>query len=571
MQVPYQMVTLDELLLDDSKPVCFDTETCGFYGKIRLAQFYQEGDPYVQMVEWPDQFQLMILVGKYSCAMHNSHYDITTLQQQTSTRWVPKEFFDTFLAARIAIPYLEKYDLESLLTHVLGYDPYSKQGLDKKKLQKSRWDGVLLTNSQKLYAATDVYYMPALINKVNLVEGSTIYHLDLLTVRYCCDFQWNGLPVNHETLRKRFQANQAELEELDLPINVNSYVQVRKYLNTDTSDDLALAHMETHGSEAAGHVRRARKLLKQNNFLGKFETEDGRIYGKFKPSARSGRLTSNDQNLQQLPRELKNVFEAQPGRILMYADYSQLELRTIAAITACIAMCDLLKDGGDAHNYAAELIYGREFTKHERLLAKCYNFLLLYGGGINMLINTLVKMAGIVITDEQAYKDKSRWLKVWVEIAQWQKRGVRDWKAGRLGSTPLGRKYKAKMLTDQLNIQNQGAGAEVSKLALHYLMPKLKAYNENNGTDFMLCNFVHDSYTLEGPDEPEHYKPVAMILAESMQEGWLELSKCCQVKDIPMPVTVCVGANLDNLEEEKDLDYCLQLDGYHTWNSQKKA
>lgn len=560
MTVPYKVVSLDELDLDPKANTFFDTETCGFYGRVRLAQFYQKGQEYVQMVEWPSNLMLIQKLEQLSCVvMHNSHYDLTTLQERSQTKWIPKtDFEDTFLLARIAIPHLDKYDLESLLEYVIGNDPYAEQGLDKKKLQKSKWNSSILTKSQLLYAATDVYYMPQLFDTVALSLSDESYQLDKRTVINCLDFQWNGLPTDHDIIDFMFTENEKEMNRVNLPINVNSYKQVREFLDVMKTDDLSLAHMEARGNTDAANVRKVRKLSKQNSFLKKFDTDDGRIYGKFKPSARSGRMTSNDQNLQQLPRDLKRVFQAPEGRILIYADYSQLELRTIAAITACVAMCDIMKAGGDVHNYAAELIYGRDFSKDERILAKCYNFLLLYGGGIDMLRNTLVKMAGIQITGEQAFRDKKKWLRTWAEINVWQQKGVRDWKKGRLGSTPLGRQYKANMLTDQLNIENQGAGAEVAKYALDKLLKDIKVFNEEHDTDFMVCNFVHDSYTLEGPDIPELYEPVCEILASAMKYGWTKMCPHFNVKDLPMPVTVCAGPNLADLEDEKGYDYILE-------------
>ena len=105
----------------------------------------------------------------------------------------------------------------------------------------------------------------------------------------------------------------------------------------------------------------------------------------------------------------------------------------------------------------------------------------------------------------------------------------------------MGRKYAAKMMTDQLNIENQGAGAEVAKLALHYLdLPK----------EAKLCNFIHDSFIIDAPDDPAIYEPVAIQLAEVMQEAWFEMSKLFHIKDLPMPVDVKVGYNWGDIEDD---------------------
>tara|TARA_R110000851_G_scaffold14313_3_gene48476 strand:- start:127 stop:1842 length:1716 start_codon:yes stop_codon:yes gene_type:complete len=553
MKTPYAMYTLKEAhdLLDfGGTPVFADTETLGFYGKVRLLQLFQEGLDHVIMVEWPNVYEAMTMLGKFDTKWHNAHYDITTLQQQSGTRWVPERFDDTFLLARLAFPDKEKFSLDEALHYSLGYDPYVKQGLDKKVLQKTNWGAPKLTEEQLNYAATDVYYMPALWNSVHDKLEAPSYKLDMLTLRYCLDFQWNGMPVDDDRLVALHKANDEKIKSYAMPINVNSWQQVRPYIGEDESDGLALATQTLEGNERSKNVQTVRKLIKQQSFIKKFDTQSGRIFGKFLPSARSGRLTSKDQNLQQLPRALKSAFGVENGRVLIYADYAQLELRTICAITTCIAMMELFRKGEDLHGFTAEMIFGKDWTKAHRQLSKTYNFSFLYGGGINMLISILILTAGVLLNPRQANKDRARWRNLWKEIYAWQEKGISTWQKGYLGSTPLGRRYKAKMMTDQLNIENQGAGAEVAKLALHYYYPKLMAYNKEHDVDFMLCNFIHDSFITEGPNDPVHYKAIAKMKAEAMQKAWFEMSKLFAVKDLPMPVNVLVGTNWGDIEDD---------------------
>jgi len=549
MQVPYTIYkSINDVthLLDISEPLFADTETVGLYGKIRLLQLYQEHLDHVIMVEHPDPIWVASTLGLYDTKWHNSHYDITTVQQQTSTRWVPAKFDDTFLLARLHFHDKEKFSLDDTLVYVLGYCPYTKQGLDKSALQSSNWGAPVLTKDQLAYAATDVYFMPKLWHAVSYCKDDFNYKLDMLTLRYCFDFQWNGLPVSKDALYKQYEANQARVAEINLPINANSYVQVRKWLDCTESDGLALATMKLEGNTKAGDILEVRKLLKQNSFLEKFDTIDGRIYGKFQPSARSGRLTSKDQNLQQLPRKLKKAFQAAPGRALWYADYAQIELRSICAIVACKAMEKLFREGADVHGYTAEMLFGKDWTDAQRQLTKTYNFNYLYGGGVDVMIGILIMTAEILIPRDQAVKDRRRWQNLWREIYAWQEKGISRWRKGRIGSTPLGRKYKAKMMTDQLNIENQGCAADVFKLALHYLTPRLKEFN-----DVYICNVIHDSFIIEGPDDPGLYEPVAKVIAESMQTAWFEVSKSLTIKDLPMPVDVKVGYNWGDIEDKK--------------------
>ena len=84
-----------------------------------------------------------------------------------------------------------------------------------------------------------------------------------------------------------------------------------------------------------------------------------RVIGKFKPSARSGRFTSDKENLQQIPRALKGIFgfDSESDRTLIYSDYAQLELRTICAILGVKLMESLFRDGEDLHGYVAKALF----------------------------------------------------------------------------------------------------------------------------------------------------------------------------------------------------------------------
>lgn len=552
MQVPYRIVPMQNLeaAVNPADPLFLDSETVGLYGKVRLLQAYQEGWPEVLLVEWPEPLNLASTLSKWHNIYHNAHYDITVIQQQSGTRWTPDRLDDTFLLARLHFPKEEKFSLDETFVYVLGFDPYMKQGLDKKKLQKSDWGKTILEEKQLIYAATDVYFMPALWHAVKDKLEDSSYVLDKSTLYSCLDFQWNGMPVDAQKLYDLYEQNTVRIAELNVPINVNSWQQVRPYIGEDESDDLALARFGLQGNDRAVAVRETRKLRKQNSFLDKFDSMEGRIYGKFKPSARSGRLTSNDQNLQQIPRATKRVFGYAPGagRVLIYSDYAQLELRTICAITRCLKMEELFRQGEDLHGYTAEMVFGADWQKEHRQISKTYNFNLLYGGGINMINTILLKTVGIWQQESETNRARKRWRTLWREIYAWQQKGIEDYQKGKLGCTPMGRQYKANLMTDQLNIENQGAGAEVSKLALHYMKDEIAEWNTVHDTK--LCNFIHDSYIFDAPDDPKIYQPIAMTIARRMQEAWFELSKLLKITDLPMPVEVKVGYNWGDIESD---------------------
>lgn len=540
----YQFVTPVELMeaIDKGAPLYYDTESTGLYEKTRLAQFYQEGWDFVCLVEWPDEEWLQSVLDVCESVMHNAHYDVTAAQQQAGNRYIPPLFHDTFLAARLAFPRLGEYTLDAVMAHVLGFDPYKQAGLIKKDMQKADWSKPKLDPEQLTYASIDVYYLPQVYHAVKHQFESLSYKLDMLALRYALDFQWNGMPVDLSRVMDERVAAIKALRDSPCPVNPNSYVQVRKWLNCTESDDLALARLAIKGDEKAELIRLHRKMLKRQNFLGKYARQ--RIYGKFKPSARSGRFTSDDENLQQIPRALKGIFAPPPGRVFVFADYAQLELRTIAVITKCVEMIRLFRNYEDLHDFVAAMLFRADFSKEERQVTKTCNFNFLYGGGIAVFLGILIKTVEILLTEGQASTLRNKWRRLFKEIAGWQERGIAAHRKGEVWSTPLGREYVGNLMTDQLNIQNQGFGAEIAKLGLHYLLQDNKLANLGG----ILCNFIHDSYIIECDDDPAVYKPIAEHLGNAMQEAWFEGCKMTDVHNVPMPVKVLVGHNWGDIE-----------------------
>jgi hypothetical protein len=549
--IVYKIVSLDEVLpqINPSIPLCCDTETIGLYGKIRLAQFYQQHWDGVLIVERPDPIELLVFFTKIKdvkLAYQGSPYDISTMQANFGSRWIPTNWCDIMYLARLAFPTMETQALDDILTHVLGFDPYRKNGIIKKDMQASDWDVFVLSDKQLLYAAIDVYYMPEVLDKAGEFEEDMSYKLDMLATRYGLDFQNNGFPVIQEACEAQYRDNKRQIQELNIPINVNSYKQVPVYCNTEKADALTLGTAALQGNERARNVLKAKKLDKQLSFLDKFITEDGHIYGKFAPLARSGRFTCKDQNLQQLPRKLKHCFgyKKGSGKVFLYADYPQLELRTIAAIVREKVLIDLFKAGQDPHNYVAALIFGENFTPEHRQVIKTYNFNLLYCGGAEMIQSILIKDNDMWRELDLIHKEIRQWKRTWKGIADWQQETVRSHRRGSLKETPMGRRYRGKLLTDHANIENQGFGAEIAKLAMHYMYADLKA------NDAPLVNFVHDSFTVSMDEDYELNMRVAKLMKEAMQDAWTEGCKLVEVKDIPMPAQVFCGYDWKTIEKE---------------------
>lgn len=537
----HKYIELDELLpsIKAEQRLAFDTETDGKYGKICLAQFYQSHWDEVLMIKNPQPIILMAYLMQLEdtpLIMQNASYDISTIQRQTGSRFIPHLFEDTLLLARVAWPALDSYTLDNLLHKALGYDPYKRLGIDKKVMQKAKWNVPVIPPKQLEYGSIDVFHLLDLYDAVSSARQDFSYKLDMHSLREALDFQNNGMCVDADRSNEMYSANLKKIDEYGLKLNVNSYQQVRPYIGSDMSDALGLTTLMLQGNKRAERVLRTRKLLKINSFLNKCDTPDGMIYGIFGPYARSGRYTCQQDNLQQLPRITKPIYRAKPDRYMLYSDFSQLELRGIAAITGDHRMVTTYREGGDIHNLVRDAL---EIT---RQISKTINFNALYGGGSGMMRSILIKDAEILLDFNVVARELRKWKNLFTGVAAWQQRGIRDYNGGRLGSTACGRKYRGRLMTDQLNIENQGTGAEVAKLAMHYMYPDLIA------NDCHLQNFIHDSFIVDSPNDEFVYSVVAARMAEAMKEAWHEVSQQLLVKDLPMPVQVLGGYHWGDIE-----------------------
>ena len=185
MKVPYKIVTMQELIeaTNFKHKVACDTETIGLYGKIRLLQVFQRDWDEVLIVDSPMHIEVAAYLMKVDSIWHNSHYDFTTI----APRFVPQTFADTFLMSRLAEPQYQEYSLDACMDRALGFDPYEKQGIDKKVLQKSNWSKPL-TEEQYRYAATDVYYLFEVYDRCAPALEMDAYRLDILSLREAIDF-----------------------------------------------------------------------------------------------------------------------------------------------------------------------------------------------------------------------------------------------------------------------------------------------------------------------------------------------------------------------------------------------
>jgi DNA polymerase-1 len=250
----------------------------------------------------------------------------------------------------------------------------------------------------------------------------------------------------------------------------------------------------------------------------------GRVHTSYAQAvAVTGRLSSNNPNLQNIPirtergREIRKAFiPRDKDHVLISADYSQIELRIVAAISGDVNMCDAFKTGKDIHNATAAKVFNvdeKDVTKEMRYKAKSVNFGIIYGQGAFGLAENL----GISRTEAKEIIDNYK--KQFPNIQKYMDDTIHFAQEHGYVQTLMGRKRWLKDINsanftvrafaerNAINSPIQGSAADMIKLAM------IKIHNEFNKHKFkskMLLQ-VHDELVFDAHrSEIEKIKPIIL-------------------------------------------------------------
>ena len=233
----------------------------------------------------------------------------------------------------------------------------------------------------------------------------------------------------------------------------------------------------------------------------------------------TGRVSCADPNTQQIKRdkEYRQGFIAPPGRILVIADYSQLELRIAAECSGEERMSQAYRDGADLHTRTAALMNGideSEVTKDQRRDAKTYNFGALFGSGAKS-IRVQAAAAGLFLTLEEAEEKLAQWKAAFPQLVGWQRTqgnttGPVKTLMGRRRLLTKGPNGTDKYTT-RLNTQVQGTGGDCMKAALAMLWEQYLSVKP----EWKLVANVHDEAVMEVPEEDADEAQI--VLKECME------------------------------------------------------
>lgn len=256
---------------------------------------------------------------------------------------------------------------------------------------------------------------------------------------------------------------------------------------------------------------------------------DGRIHSHFQQTVTAtGRLSSVDPNLQNIPvrtelgRELRRMFVAEQGRVLVDADYSQIELRVLAHVADDDAMIEAFRGGQDIHATTASKVYGvpvEEVTPQMRSSCKAVNFGIVYGISDFSLaqdIGVTRKEAAAFI---QSYLDTYPGVHHYMESIKQSARetGYVETLFGRRRALPElnSRNFNLRSFGERaaMNTPIQGTAADIIKIAMLRVRDRLKA----EGFEARLILQVHDELILEAPEHEA--ERAAALLREEMEHA----------------------------------------------------
>lgn len=256
---------------------------------------------------------------------------------------------------------------------------------------------------------------------------------------------------------------------------------------------------------------------------------DGRVRSEFKQTeTRTGRISSSNPNMQNIPvrkelgRSMRKFFIAEEGKILLDADYSQIELRVLASMSGDKNMTEAFLSGADIHTRTASQVFGlpEEFVDADmRRAAKAVNFGIIYGIGAFSLskdINCSVAEADRYIRN---------YLGTYPEIDKFMQKTVEDAERDGYVTTLFGRRrYIPELKASNRNVKSfgkraamnapiQGTAADIIKIAMIRVYRRLKAEK----LDAKLILQVHDELIVEASEECR--ERAAAVLSEEMQQA----------------------------------------------------
>jgi len=247
----------------------------------------------------------------------------------------------------------------------------------------------------------------------------------------------------------------------------------------------------------------------------------------------TGRWGSANPNLQNIPKKLRNLFQARKGCYFVEADYSQLELRILALLSQDAPLLKAYSEGFDVHTLNARDLFQKDsVTPNERKLAKVFVYGVNYGG-TEKTIHQQLAPGFPSLTLEMVEKLKERWEQAHPDIVSWQDRQLKQARKDKFVECPIsGRRFYFYLNmvepTKCYNFVIQGTAADLMNEAILDIDKTIK--------NSKILIQLHDAILLEGKNVPA----MADLLVDKMEK---------KLGDMRFPVDVSVGKTWGEMKE----------------------
>lgn len=467
----------DSFLSQGDKVLGLDTETTGLniYSRGYRTRLVQIGNEREAWVLQADQFRdpiIRALRQPRMFAVHNAAFDLQVIDRHlgVTIEELADRVFDTRIFAHLLDPRSEfeggaGLSLKPLSAiYVDDTAPDTQTGLNARFRElgftkETGWAGIPIDDELYVrYAGLDVILETRLFKELApLIRDLGLNHLSkfehhLQSLLAIMQRRGMRLDVPYiDDLRTDLSAESAEFRAVARRYgveNVNSTAQVAEALSgmgeelTETTDSgavkvdkavlLPMADLDNGWARIeartpnplADAVLRAKRAEKwQTSYADAFldlRDENDRLHASIGGlQARTARMSVSRPPLQQLPSgdwKVRRAIVADPGQLMISADFDQIELRVLAALADVKGMKKAIEDGVDLHGYTAELVYGADFTKFHRKLMKGVGFGKVYGGGAD----TLSRQTGAPL--EAVKHAVAEYDRVYPEIKRYSKR-----------------------------------------------------------------------------------------------------------------------------------------------------
>ena len=489
-----------------------------------------------------------LLSGDIKKAAHN----VKDLMAALLAQGLPIEgfVFDTALAAYLLDATAGSYDLQRLFVAYYNEELPRPVHLEPDAFSMLG-DRAAAAAALLSYTAAVAALRETLEPKLRELELEPLYYdVELPLCAVLARMEQRGFLIDRAALAQFGETLQTSITQLEqqiyaaagAPFNINSPKQLGKVL----FEDMHLPHGKKtktgwstnadvldklRGVPIVADVLQYRQYAKLKSTyadgLLKAVSPDGRIRTSFQMTVTAtGRLSSTEPNLQNIPTrtelgsQMRRMFVAAPGNVLVDADYSQIELRLLAHISGDEAMCRAFRSGEDFHTLTAARVFHvepQDVTPEMRRRAKAVNFGVVYG----ISPFSLSQDIGVTVAEAKEYME--RYFQTYTGVRAYMDRIVEQARADGYVETLMHRRRALPELKSSnhnlrafgervaLNMPIQGTAADLMKLA----MVRVERRLADEGLAAQLIMQVHDELIVECPAEEK--ERAAKVLGEEMR------------------------------------------------------